>query len=222
VTQTHTADEAGAEPNPLLQATYTLPEEELRWMVLNREQLPAEFSSFDVIKESQLDNESMASRGFGKRTKESLREFGRITGYVREFAVQQGAPTLEDEPAELLLAATVVHLFDDPDGVERWIDDVFVGDFTRSVGKELDDGQQLEGVETLHVAGFHDKAACLLAVQRVQGGSLLSSTVLDFRLGRLLGVAYVVAKGDSQQRDLTQSLGLALEQQMVRVVLGSA
>ena len=204
------------------QATYASIEDELPWMVLNREQLPDEFRSFDVIKESELNNETMAERGFGKRTQESLRAIGRINGFVREFAVQQGAPTLEEEPAEILLAATVVHLFDDADGVGRWIDEVFVGDFTRSVGMELEDGQQLEGVEVLEATGFHDKAACLLAVQRVQGGNLLSSTVLDFRLGRLLGVGYVVAKGDSKQLELAQSLGLALEQHMVRVVLGSA
>lgn len=205
----------------LLAATRTVLPDELQWMVLDKPQLPAELSSFELLHESELDNEELAKHMFGERTAESLRALGRITGYVREFAVPQGAPTLGEEPAEILMAATVVHLFDDEDAVQRWIDDVFVLDLTQHVGQETKDGQMLTGVETLHIGGFFDHSASLLAIHEVPDG-VMASTVVDFRVGCLLGVAFVVAKGDVTLDDLAEQLGHTLEQQMVRVVLGAA
>jgi hypothetical protein len=82
-------------------------------------------------------------------------------------------------------------------------------------------GHLLTGVEVLDVSGFHDQAAALLAVQEVADG-VLASTIVDFRVGRLLGVAYVVAKRDVVLKELAQDLGLRLERQMVRVTLGAA
>ena len=190
-------------------------------MVQTRDQLPAEVSGFELLRESELDNETMAEHGAGERTANSLRELGRVTGYVREFAVHQGAPTLSAEPAEILLAATVVHLFDNQDAVGHWIDEVFVRDFRDRVGKETSRDYLLTGVEGLKVSGFHDQAAALLAVQEVADG-VLASTIVDFRVGRLLGVAYAVAKRDVALKELAQEMGLRLERQMVRVTLGAA
>ena len=51
---------------------------------------------------------------------------------------------------------------------------------------------------------------------------MVSSTVVDFRVGRLLGVAYVVSVGEAERKELAERLGQELERQMVRVVLGSA
>ena len=89
------------------------------------------------------------------------------------------------------------------------------------VGEETDTGQKLQGVELLSVDGLHDYAAALLAVHEV-GDSILASTIIDFRMGRLLGVAYVVAKRDVTLLGLTKQLALSLEQHIVRVALGSA
>lgn len=204
----------------LLEATFAVEAAELEWMVLTRDQLPAEVSGFELLRESELDNETMAEHGAGERSARSLRELGRVTGYVREFAVHQGAPTLSAEPAELLLAATVVHLFDSRDAVGHWIDEVFVRDFRDRVGKETSSGHLLTGVEVLEVSGFDDQAAALLAVQEVADG-ILASTIVDFRVGRLLGVAYAVAKRDVVLKELAQEMGLRLERQMVRVTLGA-
>ena len=205
----------------LLQATFAVEATELEWMVLTKDQLPAEVSGFELLRESELDNETMAEHGASDRTAASLRELGRVTGYVREFAVHQGAPTLSAEPAEVLLAATVVHLFDSRDAVGNWIDEVFVRDFRDRVGKETSTGHLLTGVEVLDVSGFDDRAAALLAVQEVADG-VLASTIVDFRVGRLLGVAYAVAKRDVVLKELAQEMGLELERQMVRVTLGAA
>jgi hypothetical protein len=117
------------------------------------------------------------------------------------------------------MAATVVHLFESEDAVKRWIDESFVRDFRDNVGKESNEGQVLQGVEILEVEGLHDYAASLLVIHDMPD-SVLASTIIDFRMGNLLGVAYVVAKRDVTLSALAKELALALEQQMVRVALG--
>ena len=203
----------------LLRMTDTVTSEELQWMVLDRAQLPAGFSGFELLREERLDNETMAKHTGGRRTAASLAELGRTSGYARAFAVPQGAPTLKEEPAEILEVATVVHLFERPEHVDRWIDDVFVRDFRDRVGAEEPDGQRLMGVETLKVSGFHEHAAAVLVVHEAPEGTVLASTIVDFRLGRLLGVAYIVAKRDTAFTELATELGIGLERQMVRTVL---
>ena len=203
----------------LLQMTDTVTSEELQWMVLDRAQLPADCSGFELLREERLDNEAMAKHSGGRQTTASLAELGRTSGYARAFAVPQGAPTLREEPAEVLEVATVAHLFERPQDVDRWIDEVFIRGFRDRVGAEEPDGAKLTGVETLEVGGFHERAAALLVVHEAPEGTVLASTVVDFRLGRLLGVAYVVAKRDKAYVELATELGAALERQMVRVVL---
>ena len=203
----------------LLRMTDAVTSEELQWMVLDHAQLPADFSGFELLREERLDNEAMAKHSGGRQTAASLAELGRTSGYARAFAVPQGAPTLREEPAEILEAATVVHLFERPEHVDRWIDDVFVGGFRDRIGAEEPDGQRLMGVETLEVSGFHEHAAALLVVHEAPEGTVLASTVVDFRLGRLLGVAYIVAKRERAFTELARELGAQLERQMVRIVL---
>jgi len=194
---------------------------EIQYMVLNASQLPEELGGFEVLREADLDNETMANHGFGKKTADDLAKLGRITGYVREFVVPQGAATLEEEPAEIIMAATVIHLFEGEDAVKRWIDDSFVRDFRDNVGKESNEGQALQGVEILEIEGLHDYAASLLVLHEMPD-AVLASTIIDFRMGNLLGVAYVVAKRDVTLSALAKQLAVALEQQMVRVALGAA
>ena len=221
IEDTGSSSDTGQELALLEQATCAVLSAELPWMVLDKGQLPAELSGFELLRESELDNESMAKHGFGSRTAKSMAELGRITGYVREFAVTPGAPTLAEEPAEIVMAATVVHLFDTREAVSHWIDEVFVRDFRRNVGQELEGGQRVTGVERLEPSGFHDHAAALLVLQEIPA-NVLGSTIVDFRVGCLLGVAYVVAKRDVTRLDLAQEMGLALERQIVRVVLDAA
>jgi hypothetical protein len=75
-------------------------------------------------------------------------------------------------------------------------------------------------VERLEPAGLFDES---VALKVLQGGAmgLMSSTVVDFRVGRILGVAFVGAVGDHQRLDLANQLAQALEKRMVRVVLGA-
>jgi hypothetical protein len=205
----------------LLDAVHSVLANELQYMALNASQLPEALTSFEVLREAELDNETMAKHGFGEKTADDLAKLGRITGYVREFVVPQGAPTLREEPAEIVMAATVVHLFESEEAVKRWIDESFVRDFRDNVGKESNEGQTLQGVEILQIEGLHDYAASLLVVHEMPD-AVLASTIIDFRMGNLLGVAYVVAKRDVTLLALAKELALALEQQVVRVALGAA
>jgi hypothetical protein len=47
----------------------------------------------------------------------------------------------------------------------------------------------------------------------------VSSTIIDFRVGRLLGVAYVATLGNSGRLELVERLAQALERRFVQVAL---
>jgi hypothetical protein len=73
-------------------------------------------------------------------------------------------------------------------------------------------------VQRLAFQGFADEAAGLRVLQSSPMGPI-SSTVVDFRLGRLLGVAYVATFGNYERQEIVERLGHALERKIVRVVL---
>ena len=200
----------------LNRATQAITAADLPRMVLGRGALPAALSDFLFARDGVLDNATMAQQGLPGSTAERFRAVGRITGYLQEFV----APAPEEEkipPGYDLVAATVVHLFDDPAGVSRWIREVFIADFEASVNQELHPGQSILTVERMPFQGFADEAAGLRVVQSSPEGPV-SSTVVDFRVGRLLGVAYVATLGNCERQDLVQRLGRELERHIVRVV----
>ena len=203
-------------PNQLASATFAISEETLELMVLEKEHLPHELGEFELRREGVLDNVAMADHGFPGNTAEGFSRIGRITGYTREFV--RPAIDVSSEGVDVA-AATVAHLFVDEEAVVRWISEVFSGQFEANVGKPVGPGQELVSVERLEVDGFQDAAVGIRAVHDGAAG-LLSSTVIDFRLGRLLGVAFVVTTGDHERLHLAQTLAVELERQMVRVVLG--
>ena len=186
-------------------ATRAIRGEDLPYMAIPAEELPGVLTGFQEWRHGELDNETMAATG-------------RITGYLREFVTPLnaglGLPELD------LMAATVVHLFNDSDQVSRWMRDRFLGEFKSFVGKELGHDQKLISADEVTVDGFSDESVGLHTSQMTESG-LISSTVVDFRVGRLLGVAYMVATGDVKRLEPVTEMGLALERRMVRVVLGS-
>ena len=95
---------------------------------------------------------------------------------------------------------------------------VFVKQFKDNVGNEVGENQSLVAVEELEVDDFYDKAVGIRAVQDGEDG-ILSTTVIDFRIGRLLGVSFVVTVGDHGRTELTTMLGLELERHIVRTLL---
>ena len=160
----------------------------------------------------------LAAYGFPGNTSDYFRQIGRITGYEREFASAFASPALEEGTD--VMAATVAHLFDNEEAVSLWMTEVFVQQFEESVGKSMGADQDLVEVERIMTSGFHDEAVGLRAVQNGPEG-MVSSTVIDFRVGRLLGVAFVVTLGDWGRQALTERLASELERQMVQRALSS-
>ena len=205
--------------NSLAQATYELSSEPLQNMTLDLSQLPNELTGFSLLRESILDNKTMATHGFPGNTEEKYDEAGRLTGYLREFASPSAVPQSED--GSDIVAATVVHLFKDQEYSEKWMTDKFVEQFRNNVGNEVGENQILVAVEELEIDDFYDKSVGIRAVQSGEEG-VLSTTVIDFKIGRLLGVSFVVTIGDHGRTALTTMLGLELERNIVRELLATS
>ena len=202
----------------LNRATRSIREGDLPRMVLDLAELPPEFQGFHPSRDGLLDNATMAEQGFPGNSAERFAALGRITGYMQEFAAP--VPRGEGIPAGYDLAvATVVHLFEDAPGVSRWMREIFLGQFEANAGQEVHSDQHLLMVERLPFRGFADEVAGLRVLQSGPQGPV-SSTVVDFRVGRVLGVVYLAAFGNCERQAVVERLGHALERKIVRVVLG--
>lgn len=200
----------------LHRATDGIGDADLPRMVLNRHELPAALSDFVPVRAGALTNDAMAEQGLPGSTAERFRQVGRLSGFLQEFA----APEPDEKqipPGYDLAAATVVHLFDNAAAVSRWIEEVFIADFEAWVDQEIHPDQHLLLVQRVSFEGFTDEVAGLRVLQSSPIGPI-ASTVVDFRVGRLLGVAYIATLGNYERRDLVEQMGRELERKMVRVV----
>ena len=202
--------------NSIAQATYNITDQSLENMALDLKNLPDELSGFSPVRESVLDNKLMASHGFPGNTEDKYNAAGRMTGYLREFASPSAIPKRED--GQNIVAATVIHLFENEDSAASWMTNVFVKQFKENIGREVGEDQKLVAVEELEIEDFYDRAVGIRAVQDGVDG-ILSTTVIDFRIGRILGVSFVVTVGDHGRTELTTMLGLELERNIVRELL---
>ena len=204
--------------NSIAQATYNITDQSLENMALDLKNLQDELSGFSPFREIVLDNKLMASHGFPGNTEDRYNAAGRMTGYLREFASPSAIPKRED--GQNIVAATVIHLFENEDSAASWMTDVFVKQFKDNVGREVGEDQKLVAVEELEIEDFYDRAVGIRAVQDGVDG-ILSTTVIDFRIGRILGVSFVVTVGDHGRTELTTMLGLELERNIVRELLAT-
>ncbi len=106
-------------------ATDSVSESDLEMMVLTLEDLSSELSGFQVLRDSVLDNDTLAEHGFATATAERFIEAGRYTGFVREFGPNQSADN-PDQPN--VVGGTVAHLFKDGESVSGWMKDVLLRD----------------------------------------------------------------------------------------------
>ena len=203
--------------DPLKRATDAVREEDLEHMLLDIDDLPSELTGFEIAREGILDNTTMADHGFPGQTVQSIGARGRITGYVREFAPEDLETALD---GDLITVGTVIHLFETDNSSSEWIDDIFLKEFLGSVGNLNDNGHELIHAEQVELSGFYGKSASIFAVHEIPNGTL-GSTIVDFSIGRLLGVTFVVTLGETQNLELAKDLALSLERQVVRVALGS-
>ena len=203
-------------PEALYRASQSVVEEDLSSMVLARDELPYELRELYPSRDGLLDNETMAEQGLPGTTTADISNAGRITGYIREF-VTSARPGAIQAGSDVAVA-TLSHLFNNNLEVSLWMTEKFLGDSQRAVGKDLGQGQKLVSVDRLQFDGFSDETVGIRTLQTTPAG-LVSSTVVDFRIGRLLGVAYLVSLGDVERQQLVQQLGLELERKMVKVLL---
>lgn len=203
--------------SPLERATYSISEDSLPDMVLDKGDFPADFQGHQVVRDGELDNETLARNGFAGSTADRFLLAGRVTGSMREFGPTSN---MQMQDGFDFMAASVVHLFDSPDSVHEWMHDIFLKDFEDHVGESVGEGHQLVAANRVETDGFFDESVSLRVLQGGPSG-LISSTVVDFRLGRLLGVAFVGTVGDHERAGLAMQIGQALERRMVAVVLGS-
>ncbi len=198
-------------------ATYAIGESALDDMVLAKAQFPDQFQGHQVVREGTLDNETLAQNGFEGNTAERFVQAGRVTGVMRELGPTSNMAMTDGFD---FIAASVVHLFDTPDAVHTWMHEIFLKDFEDRVGESVGQGHQLVSATRLDPQGFFDEAVGLRVLQGGADG-LISSTVVDFRVGRLLGVVFIGVVGDHERLDQVVKLGQTLEKRMVSVVLGS-
>ena len=184
-------------------ATETVGMDDVEAMPLVRRELPGRFENFQPSRESSLDNEAMAAHGFPGSDAERFRLMGRIGGHMREFV--SVVPSFGTDGVDFMVA-TVAHLFETPDAVHEWMHEVFLRDFEVNVGADIGSNQRLVGSERLEPAGFFDEAVALKALHE-DNGRLISVTIVDFRVGRVLGVAFVGTLGDHVRLDEATELG---------------
>lgn len=201
----------------LTRATYTISDALIERMILDPTELPGGLAGFQLARSGYLDNHTMAEQGFPGNSAERFARIGRITGFLAEYANPEASAA--EAPGIDVAAGAVVHLFDNEESVQVWMHEIFLRQFEENVGESSRDGSELVSVEKLDARGFADEAVSLRATHRGTVG-LVSSTVIDFRVGRLLGVAFVVSTGDLERLEPTTDLALALERRMVAVTLG--
>ncbi|MFL2756418.1 MAG: hypothetical protein ACJ0BE_04060 [Dehalococcoidia bacterium] len=201
----------------LSQSTYNISSyTSLQNMVLEKDRLPKELEAFALLRERELDNATMAMHGFPGSSEAIYKEAGRVTGYMREFCSPSAIPQNKD--GSDIVAATIVHLFKNENGPSNWMENIFIKQFKDNIGKQVGEDQKLVAVEQLEIDDFYDKSIGIRAVQDGHEGTL-STTIIDFCIGRLLGVSFVVTVGDHGRTELTTMLGLELERSIVKELL---
>ena len=203
--------------DPITKATLSVREDDFRCMMPDREDLPGQFHSFQQTKDGPLDNAELAEGSFPGNTAESYREAGRISGHVRELV--RPAESFPFPAGTDFVVCTTVHMFDAPQSVSDWISNVFLKQFEEQVGRDLPHEHRIAEIARLEPRGFYDEAAALRVLYDV-AGEQVSSTIVDFRIGRLLGVAFVLSLGDAERLPLAQQAALTLEGKMVARILG--
>lgn len=200
----------------LFKATLRAKPEHLPTMVLAIEHLPTPYTTFKEINRGPLSNHEMAQNGFPGSSEEKYQTAGRVTGYMREF---RSPSRVNFESGTIFSVASVVHLFDTPGSVSNWLTGIFLKDFRDHIGKNVGHDQTLIDVDQLDTKAFFDQSLAIKAVHETATG-LVSSTIIDFRIGRLLGVVFVGVEGNENKLVETIELGLVLEQNIVAAILG--
>ena len=189
---------------------------DLEPMPLTAALLPPELRGYETSQAGPVSNEKFSQYPFRETTAADLQRLGRQGGWLQEH---NSPRDWEIADGLLLTAATSVHLFDRPAAVASWIQEQFVehalsriGQKAGSAGRRLLQAQQLP-----EPAGLYDRAAALYLLQDSPMG-IFTVNMVNFRLGRLLGSAFIGTIGDHSRPEITQTLAQALERNMAQVL----
>ena len=188
----------------------------LEYMPLEVKDLPFELRGYQMSRDEAVDNLQFSRYPFRDATAADLLRMGRQGGWLKECNTP---PEVEIVDGLILTAATSVHLFDRPSAVSRWIQEQFVSHTLAHIGQDESGGprRMLQARELAKPAGLYDQAAALHLLQDSPLGPF-SVNSINFRLGRLLGCAFLGVIGDHNEAFLANELAQALEKNMAQVL----
>ena len=204
-------------PDPVHRATERLGEADLPALVLGPSELPEELGPMAVEGENVLDNDDLIANLFPELSPHTLRhDLGRLSGYVRRFAAVEAGPPAE---GAIVAVGATSHLYETPDNVARWVTEIFPGRFESKVGQSLA-GRFLHRCDRFSPRGLSDLTQGM-EIMGEASGIMTTQVIIDFRVGRVLGVVFVHASGDVARRAQAEQLAKAQEAKIVRISLGA-
>ena len=188
----------------------------LEYMPLEIPELPFELRGYQKSRDEAVDNAAYSKYPFRDASAADLLRLGRQGGWLKECNTP---PETEIADGLTLTAATSVHLFDRSGAVAAWIREQFVDHTLARVGQAEPGGPRhmLRAEELPPPPGLYDQAAALHLLQDSPMGTF-SVNIINFRLGRLLGCAFLGTIGDHNEAFLANELAQALEKNMAKVI----
>ncbi len=203
----------------LERALQSVTENDLAIMVLPQEELGEEFADLEIDEDSGFQNNEQATDDTinPEDTGEDLERAGRINGYELEYVAPDLLSMLEAGEG-VAVVETMVHLFKDAGAASDFLAEQ-VEDYQRFEGKEVMPSMTLQEAQTFAVDGLADEAIGVRA--RVSFGDMqLYGTGVYFRLGRLVGEAWIATGDDADVNSQVKTIARALEERIEGVLLG--
>lgn len=187
----------------------------LESMVLTLDEISDCVKGLRVVNEGILTNRQLAESGFHGDTEDYFRNQGRKTGFMREFGIKNSNDMVDGDD---FVVGCVAHSFENDRNVNNWMEHVFLKRFMDRIGELIGINQKLLDVKEMLSEHFFDHSLAVNLIQEGPGGEI-SFTIIDFKIGSLLGVCFVGTKGVHSRMELCERIGLALEQKMVTSLL---
>ena len=188
----------------------------LESMVLNLDEISNFVPGLRMVNEGILTNRQLAESGFHGDTEDYFSNQGRKTGFMREFGINSRDKMYDGDD---FVVGCVAHSFDNDRNVNDWMEKVFLKRFIDRIGELIGINQKLVDVKEMLSEHFFDHSLAVNLIEEGPEGEV-SFTIIDFKIGTLLGVCFVGTKGTYSRIELCEQIGLALEQKMVTSLLG--